>query len=163
MKEIKKFFTETLSSVWYMGFAFLFGLIAMLMMFAPAFYNTCVGFRPYAATEVFFDAAGGLVKGAWPAFLGYMLVTLGFVATGIIALPIIRPSAKLEKVILIGSVICEFAGLILVSLILVEYNGFNNVASEIAAKSYLKGGTISFIVFDILTMCSTAMAALLDW
>lgn len=154
MKEIKKFFTETLSSVWYMGFAVVFGLIAMFMMFAPNFYFSG---KVYSGVETFFP---NIFNGAWPAFLGYMLVTLGFVATGLMALPIVKPSAKVEKVVLIGSIICELVGLFLVAFIMNEYLGFNNFASSTA---YLKGGVISFIVFDSLTICSTLMAAVLDW
>lgn len=164
MKGIKKFFFETMSSVVYMWIAVGCLFIAWLMMFAPAGYQTInplIG-QVVPATSIFFTNSSGTIQGAVPAFVGYMFVIVAMLALAVLALPFVQPSAKVEKIVLISSLVLEFVGLLMVSMILIEYCGLNG-RIEFLKTCYLKGGTISFIVFDILAIGCTTMATVLDW
>lgn len=162
MNNKKECFLFKASSVVYMWIAFGCGFIAWLMMFCPALNDTVRGNGPIAATSIFFPSMGGVTQGAWPAFIGYMLVIFAMLANGILALPFVQPSAKTEKIVLFSSLGAEFVGLVLVSLISVEYCGLNGSWTSLAG-SYIMGGTITFIVFDVLMMAATGLAIHQDW
>lgn len=148
---------KKLSSVFYMWIGFAAGILAVLMMFLP-----CLAFNSgntiVSAKDLFWGE--GTAGGAWPAFVGYMLILFGSLITGILALPFIQPTVKAEKIVLISSAICLLAGAVLVGLIKVEYfanNGYYRYFSYYAAGYFI---TLSLAA---ITFICDIIALMLDW
>ena len=124
---------KKLNSVWFMAFSVIAGLLALLMMFFPLFED---GAHVYNATNGFFDNGNGFVKGAWPTFLGFMLILLTTVSTFVISLPVMKISITTEKIVLIGGAILNLVGLVLIMLITVFWCSFNNLPLSVGTLSF---------------------------
>lgn len=109
-----------LNSVWFMAFSVVLGLLSLLMMFVPLFNARGT---VYNATTGFFNS--GFTAGAWPAFVGFMLILVTTIAVFVISLPNVQISFKTEKLVLLGGAFLNVIGLVLIMLITVEFNGFN--------------------------------------
>lgn len=150
---------EKLSSVFYMWVAFALGAIAVLFMLTPVLVDENANY--VSATSVFWN--NGLHNGAWPAFIGYMLILVGSLASAIIALPIIQPSAKVEKIVLISSIAAMVIGLVAVGLLQIEYSGFNKgVDFSLDKLHYLWGWYVSMFA-GLAAIAMDVVALKLDW
>lgn len=149
-----------LSSVFYMWVAFAFGVIAVLAMFLPTM--TKDGGDICRATSFFWNFADE--KGAWPAFAGYMLILVGAIASAVIALPFVQPSVKVEKIVLISSIVAIAVGTIAVGLLQVEYSLFNGnrVGFELSNLTYLVGWYFT-VVSGVIAVAADVIALKLDW
>lgn len=150
---------EKLSSVFYMWVAFALGVIAVLFLFTPVLldeYDCYVN-----ATSIFWN--DGIHNGAWPAFIGYMLILVGAIASAIIALPIVQPSAKVEKIVLISSIGCMVVGLIAVGLLQVEYSALNDgIEFELDNLKYLWGWYVT-MGCGVVAVGMDCVALKMDW
>lgn len=148
-----------LSSVFYMWLAFALGLIAVLFMFTPVMVNEDL--KDVAATSIFWN--DGIRNGAWPAFIGYMLILAGTIASAVIALPIVQPSAKVEKIVLISAIACMVIGLVGVGLAQIEYSKFNTgFEFSLDRLKYLWGWYVTMIAGTI-AVGMDCVALALDW
>ena len=147
---------KKLSSVFYMWFGLGFGLLAVFMMFVPI--ASLSGGYIVSAKELFWG--DGLSGGAWPAFVGYMLILVGALMMGVMALPMIQPSTQTEKIVLISAGAMILIGGVLVGLIWVFYSANNGF------YSYLDGyraGYFLTLSFAAIAIAADAMALALDW
>ena len=115
MNKLKEFISK-LNSVVFMGIGSFLAIIAVLLMFAPGIQGLS---EIVSSADVFFGQVGSVCfeNGAWPVFVGYMLILLGALIMGIIALPIVKISSKLEKAFLFTAIASLFVGAILVMCI----------------------------------------------
>ena len=148
---------KKLSSVFYMGVGLGLGILSVLMMFVPfARYD---GNTIIAARHMFWRV--GESGGAWPAFVGYMLILAGALMMGVMALPFIQPTIKAEKIVLISSAAAILLGAILVGLAPVEYQllggtFYNNF-------DYFHVGFYLTMVFSLGAIAMDVVALVLDW
>ena len=144
-----------------MWMAFAVGVIAVLAMFAPTMFNNDTGIESASA---YFWNYGDSIKGAWPAFVGYMLILAASLASAVIALPFVQPSAKVEKIVLISSIVALGIGLVAVGLLQVEYSLMNsgNVGYTLNDLVYYPGWYIT-IVFGAIALAMDVIAVKLDW
>ena len=133
------------------------GIFSVLMMFVPfAVYD---GGTIIAAQHMFW--AFGQSGGAWPAFVGYMLILVGALMMGVMALPFIQPTIKAEKIVLISSACAILVGLILVGLISVEYQALGGTLYS--HLDYFHAGFYLTIVFGLGAIAMDIIALVLDW
>ena len=146
-----------LNSVWFMGFSVVLGLLATLMMVVPLFK---AGGTVYNCNNAFFDSGSGLLgyKGAWPSFIGFMLIVVTTIAVFIISLPVVNISFKTEKIVLIGGSVLEVIGLILIMLITVFWNGFNGWNYDMGNGINLYVGSYLAAGFSLLAVCCNVIA-----
>ena len=132
---------DKLPSTFYKWFAFGLGIVSVLAMFLPFMNDEFLATRD--ATAFFWDV--GTVKGAWPAFVGFMLILVGAIAIGVFATPFINVSEKVEKIVLISSVAAMFVGIILVIFLQGMYSGFNGgrIGMTLSDFTYQAGFYIS--------------------
>ena len=148
---------KKLSSVFYMWIGLGLGLLAVLMMFIPfACYDE--GYI-IAARHLFWGE--GESGGAWPAFVGQMLILVGALMMGVMALPFIQPTIKAEKIVLISSAAAIFVGLVLVCLIPVEYSLLGG--AFYSHLDYFHVGFYLTIVFSLGAIAMDVIALVLDW
>ena len=131
-----------------MVFSTVLGFLSLLMMFVPLFK---AGGHVYNATDGFFSSGSGVPGsfGAWPAFVGFMLILVSTLATLFISLPI-AISFKTEKIVLIGGAILNVIGTVLIMLILVEWCGFNNWIYSPGKGAWLYPGAYLASAFALL-------------
>lgn len=147
---------KRLSSIFYMWMSFAIGLIAVLMMFVPmAVYDG--GFVVSARSLFFGDGYNG---GAWLAFLGYMLILLASIGVAILALPVITPSAKVEKIVLISASALVLLGAIFVALIQVNYKANGGVYQNF---EHFHVGYYLTLLFSLGCIGLNTYAMILDW
>ncbi|HKM10088.1 MAG TPA: hypothetical protein VJY86_00555 [Bacilli bacterium] len=154
---------KKLSSVFYMWFGFGSAIVSVLAMFLP-FITMDSGIKP--ATFFFFDGPGGLTLGAWPAFIGFMLILLAGLALGVMGLPFFVPTAKVEKIVLISSLVSLVIGLALVASIGALYVYLNT--EYIAHPSspiiiYYHAGYYISLLGAALAAVANFIALKLDW
>lgn len=147
---------KQLSSVFYMWMGFAFAIIAVLSMFLPFI---TVDTDTVAIKSFFFNDNAGLVKGAWPCFMGYMFILVGGLAMGVMGLSIIQPSAKVEKIVLISAGALILVGTILALLFKPIYLGLN---PESDVGDPLVGFYFT-LVFGAAAVGMDATAIVLDW
>ena len=148
---------KNLSSVFYMWVGLGLGVLAVLMMFVP-FASYDAG-TIIAARHMFWSL--GESGGAWPAFVGYMLILVGALMMGVMAMPFIQPTIKAEKIVLISSAAAILLGAILVGLAPVEYQllggtFYNNF-------DYFHVGFYLTMVFSLGAIAMDVVALVLDW
>ena len=151
---------KRLSSVRFMAFSVVLGLLSLLMMFVPLFK---AGGTVYNATTGFFDSGSGIAgtNGAWPAFVGFMLILVSTAAVFIISLPI-KISFGVEKLVLIGGSILDLIGLVLIMLITVEWCGINNWIMSPSNGAWLYPGSYLASFFALLAVCCNVQAYRLE-
>ncbi len=148
---------KNLSSVFYMWVGLGLGILSVFMMFVPfAVYD---GGTVIAARHMFWGL--GESGGAWPAFVGYMLILVGALMMGVMALPFIQPTIKAEKIVLIFSIGAILVGLILVGLISVEYPLLGGTFYN--HLDYFHAGFYLTIVFGLGAIAMDVIALVLDW
>ena len=148
---------KNLSSVFYMWLGLGLGVLSVLMMFVPfAVYD---GGTIIAARHMFWGL--GESGGAWPAFAGYMLILVGALMMGVMALPFIQPTIKAEKIVLISSAAAILIGLILVGLISVEYPLLGG--TFYSHLDYFHAGFYLTMVFGLGAIAMDVIALVLDW
>lgn len=153
-------FKKVITSETMMLIGFLFAVLAISMMFVPAIDGKIIN----SSVDIFFDRPGADIRvGVWPVFVGYMLITLGGIILLIMALPFVKPTLKLEKAILIITIILLTAGAVLCfityNLVIIMNNfssGLQNVYSPLAGP-YLAG------IFSLISAGCTVWALKLDW
>ena len=145
-----------LSSVFYMLFGLGFAVLAVLMMFVPM-ASLSNGYIVSGA-QMFWGK--GVNGGAWPAFVGYMLILVGGLTMGVMALPFIQPSTKTEKIVLISAGAAIFIGAVLVGLIFVEYSANNGYYKNL---DYFHAGYYLTLAFSAIALASDVVALVLDW
>ncbi len=147
---------KKLSSVFYMLFGFGFAVLAVMMMFVPmaSLSNGSI----LSAAQMFWGK--GVYGGAWPAFVGYMLILAGGLTMGIMALPFIQPSTKTEKIVLISAGATILAGMALVGLIFVEYSANNGYYKTL---DYFHAGYYLTLAFSAIAVAADVIALVLDW
>ena len=148
---------KRLSSVFYMWIGLGLGVLAVFMMFVP--FVSYDGGTTLAARHLFWGL--GQSGGAWPAFVGYMLILVGALMTGVMALPFIQPSIKAEKIVLISSAALILVGVILVGLITVEYSLAGGMFYS--HVDYFLPGFYLTIVFSAGAIAMDVIALVLDW
>ena len=146
---------KKLSSVFYMWVGLASGLIAVLMMFVPV---ACYSGTTLSASQMFWG--NGYNGGAWPAFVGYMLILVGAIMMGVIALPFMEPSIRAEKIVLISAGALILIGTILVGLITVEYAANNGIYQYL---DYLAAGFYLSLFFSLVSLACDVVALVLDW
>lgn len=151
---------KKLSSVFYMWFAFGLGIISVLVMFAPFMTNE---YGDVTSANGFFWNDGP-TNGAWPVFVGFMLILVSAIASGVIALPFIQISEKLEKIILISSISAFVVGAIMIGLLPVMYSSLNGakVGFELSDFTLLGGWYVSLIT-AVAAAVFNVIALKLDW
>lgn len=148
-----------LSSEVFMWIAFGFGILSILMMFTPCL---SIPGKSYSFANIFFVGDTINSVGVWPVFIGYMLIAVGILATGFMALPFIRPSRKTEMIVLLGSIVLFIVAALLIILANLEYVGLNHITKDSGGYNIL-GGAIASFIFIILSAACNALAAKLDW
>ena len=133
-----------------------FGLLAVFMMFVPV--ASLAGGYIVSAKELFWS--DGLSGGAWPSFVGYMLILVGALMMGVMALPMVQPSTQTEKIVLISAGALIIIGGALVCLIYVFYSANNGFYSYL--DSY-KAGYFLTLSFAAVAIAADAIALALDW
>lgn len=141
-----------LSSTVFMWITFGLGIVGILMMFVPCVY---IDAKPTSATNIFFSV--GNEVGAWPSFIGYMLLVAGTLATGFVALPMFQPSRKLEMILLVSATASIIVGTILVMLMGVFYSSFNGKFAALLAGPYITLG------LSVCSIAANVYAIRLDW
>lgn len=145
-----------LSSVVFMWITFALGIVGILMMFVPCLYINAV---PTAASSIFFPV--GTRGGAWPSFIGYLLIGLGSLLTAFVALPFFQPSRGLEMKLLFTATGLIFVGAILVMLLKVFYAAANSWSTyplyTLLAGPYITMG------LSVFAIASNIYAIKLDW
>lgn len=149
---------KKLSSVFYMWFGFGSAIVSVLAMFLPFLI---VNNDIRQATYFFFDGPLGLSLGAWPSFVGFMLILVAGLALGVMALPFLVPSAKLEKIVLISAVALLVVGIVLVSLTGVLYEYLN--PTDVFIFEYNQAGYYISLIGAALASASGVVALVLDW
>lgn len=148
---------KNLSSVFYMWVGLGLGVLSVLMMFVPfAVYD-----GGYVIPARYLFWASGVSGGAWPAFVGYMLILVGALMMGVMALPFIQPTIKAEKIVLISSAAAILIGLILVGLISVEYPLLGG--TFYSHLDYFHAGFYLTLVFGLGAIAMDVIALVLDW
>lgn len=148
---------KKLTSIFFMGLATALAVLAVLTMFLPFLE---VNGSVVSAASVFWSSGARTIKGAWPSFVGFMLILASAIALLVLSLPFVQPSAKVEKIVLISLLSALTLGFILVALTAVFYSSFNPV--EVSHIVLYPG----YYIFMILTLCSigsTLRALVLDW
>jgi len=151
---------KKVSSVFFMWMGFALAIVATLAMFIP-FQEIYAASR--SAADLFFGNTA-IPNGAWPAFVGYMLLLLGGIALAIMALPVLQPSAKTEKIVLISSIAAIVVGVILISLTpvwLVEFNRL--IAWNNGSIGWFLPGWYITVILGLGAAVMAVMAAKLDW
>ena len=148
---------KKLSSVFYMGVGVAISLLAVLTMHLPFLQ---VDGSIVSASSIFWSSGAGTIKGAWPAFVGFMLILASAIALLILALPYVQPSAKVEKIVLISVLTFQIVGAILVLFVGVIYSSMNPI--EVSTVSLCPGWFI-FLVLMLLDLGCSVMALVLDW
>ena len=148
---------KNLSSVFYMWVGLGLGVLSVLMMFIP--FASFDGGTIIAARHMFWGI--GQSGGAWPAFVGYMLILVGALMMGVMALPFIQPTIKAEKIVLISSAIAILVGMILVGLITVEYSLLGG--TFYSHLDYFHVGFYLTMVFGLGAIAMDVIALVLDW
>jgi hypothetical protein len=155
---------KKLSSVFYMWFGFGSAIVSVLAMFLPFLI---VNNDIRQATYFFFDGPLGLSLGAWPSFVGFMLILVAGLALGVMALPFLVPSAKLEKIVLISAVALLVVGIVLVSLTGVLYEYLNTAVignpTDVFIFEYNQAGYYISLIGAALASASGVVALVLDW
>lgn len=148
-------------SVVFMWFSFGLIVLATLMMFVPTFVAEG---QTYNAVSGYFNSASGSYQGAWPSFLGYMLVLLGGLMTGILALPMVRPSYTVEKLVLILASILEVVGVVLIMTAVVWWCLINYGNTDYITHSgyNLQAGSYITTVLAFLAVTCNIRALFLD-
>ena len=146
-----------LSSVFYMWIGLACGIIATLMMFVP--FANYDGGTIVAASHLFWGM--GQSGGAWLSFVGYMFILVGSIAMGVMALPVIQPSIKAEKIVLISCGIVILVGTILVGLTTVEYAALGGTLYD--HLEYFMPGFYLSLFFAIAAITMDVIALVLDW
>ena len=150
-----------LDSVVFMWISFGLTLLAVLMMFVPAFIAEG---QTYNAISGFFNSESGTYKGAWPAFIGYMLILAGGLATGVLALPTIQPSYGAEKLTLLIASVLEAIGIFLVMMCVVWWCllNYGNVDYVTHSGYHLHAGSYICGSLSILAILCNIRALFLD-
>ena len=146
---------KKLSSVFYMWVGLGFGLLAVLMMFVP--FVKMSG-DILAAKSLFFG--NEVYGGAWPSFVGFMFILVGALMMGIMALPMIQPSAQTEKIVLISAGALLLVGGVLVGLIQVLYEA--NGGYQPYLDNYCAGFFLA-LSFTAVAIAMDVIALILDW
>ena len=148
---------KKLSSVFYMYFGAVTGLIAVLLMNAP--FLTADG-TTKRATNLFWNSGANSIHGFWPAFMGFMFILVAAIALIVLGLPVIQPSAKIEKIVLISIIGALVVGTILIAIAPGVYASLNPI--EISSTT-LQPGYFIFLVFALLTIAASVVALVKDW
>ena len=148
---------KKLSSVFYMWIGLGLGVLAVLMMFVP--FASYDGGTTIAARHLFWSV--GLEGGAWPAFVGYMLILAGAIAMGVVALPFNQLSTTAEKIILISSGAAIFVGATLACLVTVEYPALGG--SYYGNFDYFLPGFYLTLFLSLGAIAMDVIALILDW
>ena len=146
---------KKLSSVFYMWVGLGFGLLAVLMMFVPV---AQLAGSIVSSKELFFG--NEVYGGAWPSFVGYMMILIGALMMGIMALPMIQPSAQTEKIVLISAGVLLLVGGVLVGLIHVLYEANGGFAPYL--DNYCAGYFLA-LSFTGIALAMDVIALVLDW
>lgn len=146
---------KKLSSVFYMWVGLGFGLLAVLMMFVPV---AQLAGSIVSSKELFFG--NEVYGGAWPSFVGYMFILVGALMMGIMALPMIQPSAQTEKIVLISAGALLLVGGVLVGLIHVFYEANGGFAPYL--DNYCAGYFLA-LSFTGIALAMDVIALVLDW
>ncbi len=109
------------------------------------------------AITYFFPKTGFV--GAWGSFIGFMLVLLASIALAIMGLPVVQPSAKVEKIVLISSLVCLVVGGVLIGLMKVFFDCSNY---NYNSSHYLWGFYVCISAVVLSVGCNIA-ALKLDW
>ena len=148
---------KKLSSVFYMWIGLGLGVLSVLMMFVP--FACFDGGTIIAARHMFWSV--GTEVGAWPGFVGYMLILVGALMTGFMALPFIQPTIKMEKIVLISSAALVLIGTVLACLVTVEYSAMGG--SFYGVFNYFHVGFYLTIIFSLGNIAMDVIALVLDW
>ena len=119
-------------SVIMMWISFALAIIAVLMMFVPVYK---IEGQVYNAINGFFGST--TENGSWPTFVGYMLILVGALLVGFLALPFFEPSYGAEKLLLIVASILELVGIALVMCAVIWWCLLNGKAELITHKNYI--------------------------
>ncbi|MCQ2814945.1 MAG: hypothetical protein MJ227_01455 [Bacilli bacterium] len=169
MKKIKD-----LPSTVFMIIGFVLAALSVLMMFAPALK---IGGNNLNAVQLFWNEPLEGVRnrmlddinnlnvqnGAILSFVGYMLIVLGAVIMGVMALPFVQPSARGEKIVLGLAGLSLLAGMIMVFTIGNQFYSVNPDLARFGISVTLEGGTVVAGIFAILAFGCDAFAMYLDW
>lgn len=145
-----------LSSTVFMWITLGLGIVGILMMFVPCLN---INATPRTAASIFFSE--GTRNGVWPTFIGYMFILIGALLTGFVALPMFQPSRQKEMILLFTATGLIVIGTVLVMLIGVFYDLFNN-NNPLNIYTVLAGPYIT-LGFSVFATASNVMAIKLDW
>ena len=161
MNKIKSFFQEKLNSVIFMWIGVFIAIVAVLLMFAP---GLVVSARTYSSAVLFWNRPGAAFpNGAWPVFVGYMLILVGALIMGIIALPIVTIQVKAEKICLISAISAIAIGAILIMCIRPILVGCNPNSAALANLIDCKPAPYIAGVFALLAAGCGGAALAYDW
>jgi len=152
---------DKLDSVVFMWISFGLVILAVLMMFVPLFVAQG---QTYNVVSGCFNSASGAYKGAWPTFVGFMLILVGGLMTGVLALPSIQPSYTGEKLVLVLASVLEVLGatLIMTSLLWWCLLNYDNLDYVTHSGYYLQAGSYIAMIFSVLAVSCNVRALLLD-
>lgn len=149
-----------LSSVVFMWIGFASAIIATLMMFVPL-YSIGGQIHTVIVNGGFFGNVSE--NGAWPTFIGFMLILIGGLLTGFLALPSIQPTYSFEKLLLIISSILEIVGIVLVMCCVIWWCLLNGQPSLISHYGYYpKAGSYVASGLALVTVACNLYAIKLD-
>ena len=132
-------------------------ILAVFMMFVP--FANYDGGTIVAARHLFWGM--GQSGGAWLSFVGYMFILVGSIMMGVMALPVIQPSIKTEKIVLISSGAIILVGALLVGLTTVEYSALGGTLYD--HLEYFMPGFYLSLFFALVAAGMDVIALVLDW
>lgn len=144
------------SSVLFMWLSVLFGVIAVLLMFAPSL--KMMNGTIYSAQALFWDSQVGDRVGVWTTFVGYMLVLVSVIITLVIALPQVSLSYRMEKILLIICIVISLVGAGLIGLNQLFYCLNNNCMDRFSNYTTLVGPYVA--IGFILVQCAFDIVAI---
>jgi len=151
---------ERFDSVVFMWISFALVVIAVLMMFVPLY---SIEGQVLSATVNGGFFGNALHQGAWPSFIGYMLILAGGIITAILGLPFSQPSYEGEKLILIIASALECLGIALVMTCVVWYCLLNGQPELITHSGYyVQAGSYITSGLALLAIVCNVRAILLD-
>lgn len=152
---------DKLNSVIFMSIGCVIAIIAVLLMFAPGLE---IINGVYSSADFFWNKDGAnLSVGAWPIFVGYMLMLVGGLILGAIALPVVKISSKLEKVLLIIAILALLIGSIGIMFIKEIALLMNSVPSSMYSLYSTCAGPYVAGSFGLVSAICGGISLAFDW
>lgn len=139
---------KEINSVGLMWIGILCSALAILMMFVPSI--SLINGKIYNSSQIFFDSVGKDINGAWPTFVGYMMIVVSLIPVVVIAVPSVNISINVEKIILIGASVVMVVGSVIIMLNQLWFSLINDMIDSFTKLNTLPGPYLT-LLFSLLS------------